>query len=144
VSSQPSETLVVLFDGVCGLCNRAVSFILKRDRDARFRFASLQGVAATQFGKRHGFDVSDLDTMYLIVDFGGPNEHVLARSAAVFAVLARLGIGWRLLSYLRWLPRPLTDAAYRMVATSRYRIFGKYESCPVPPPEWRSRFLDLA
>lgn len=135
------EILLVLFDGVCGFCNRSVQFLLARDRVGRFRFTPLQGDLARALGERHGFDVRDLDTMYLVADYGGPNERILARSAAVFAALGGLPAPWCWLRWLAWIPRPLTDAAYRLVARNRYRLFGRRDSCPLPSPEWRSRLL---
>lgn len=134
--------MLVLFDGVCGLCNRAVWFLLERDHAARFRFAPLQSDEARRLGARHGFDVDDLDTMYLVVDYGGSEEHLLCRSPAVFAALSALGGWWSLFGLLRWLPRSLTDWGYGVVARNRYRLFGKREECPIPPPEWRSRFIE--
>lgn len=90
---------------------------------------------------RHGRAVDDLDTIQLVLDYGGPNERVLERSRAVFAILAELGGIWAWVARLRRLPRVLTDLGYRIVAGSRYRIFGVYDACPLPPPEWRGRFL---
>lgn len=142
VAEDRSQLLLVLFDGVCGFCNRSVRFLLVHDHAERFRFAPLQSDEARRLGERHGFDVSDLDTVYLIEDYGGPCERVQARSAAVFAALAALGSPWNWLRALAWLPRPLTDAAYRWVARNRYRLFGRRDSCPIPPPEWRTRFID--
>jgi len=141
VNETVDGQLIVLYDGVCGLCNATVRFILRHDREARFRFAPLQGKGAARLAARHGFDPSDLDTVYLVVDHGGAGERVLARSAAIFAVLRTLGGRWRLVSALGWLPRPLTDAGYRFVASVRYRLFGKLSACPIPRPEWRNRFL---
>lgn len=141
MTEPDGEILLVLFDGVCGFCNRSVQFLLARDRIGRFRFAPLQGELAERLGRQYGFDVADLDTMYLVADYGGPNERVLARSAAVFTALGALPVPWSWLRWLAWIPRSLTDAGYRFVARHRYRLFGRRESCPLPPAEWRSRFL---
>jgi predicted DCC family thiol-disulfide oxidoreductase YuxK len=138
-----SDLTVVFYDGVCGLCNRLNRFLLRRDRDARFRFAPLQGELAARTLARYGFDPSDLDTVYVIAHWRSQNERVLARSPAILYSLDRLGGGWRALARVgARLPVAFSDALYRVVARNRYRVFGKFDSCPVPPPAWRERFLD--
>jgi predicted DCC family thiol-disulfide oxidoreductase YuxK len=148
---------VVFYDGVCGLCSRLVRFLLRRDRHAQLLFAPLQSDLARTVLRRHGYDPSDLDTVYVIADRRSPargprggdyarwggSERVLARSRAILHALHVLGGGWRLLAAAgSLLPVRLADAVYDAVATRRYRAFGKLESCPVPPPEWRGRFID--
>jgi predicted DCC family thiol-disulfide oxidoreductase YuxK len=134
---------IVLYDGVCGLCNRLVQFLLKRDKHDRFRFASLQSDFASALLNRHGEDPTDLDTVYVAVDYGQPAERLLARSDATFYLLRQLGGIWNLVSVLRMLPKKLRDGAYRIVARNRYRVFGKHESCMLPEPKHRMKFLDL-
>ena len=146
---------VVFYDGVCGLCNRLVRFLLRRDRHARLLFAPLQGTLARTVLGRHGYNPSDLDTVYVIADrraperprreesarWGGP-ERVLSKSRAILHALGLLGGGWRLFARVGSLvPVALADALYDAVAKRRYRTFGKLESCPIPPPEWRGRFI---
>ncbi len=133
---------VVLYDGVCGLCDRFVQFTLARDPQGLFRFAALQKPYAAELLARHGVDHADLDTVYLVVDAGRPTERLLSRSRAVFAVLAGLGAGWRLLSCAGALPASLLDRGYDLVASLRYRLFGRYDACVLPTAEQRSRFLD--
>ena len=134
---------ILLYDGVCGLCNRLVQFVLKRDRRQLFRFAPLQGELAARVLRRHGKDPADLDTVYVVVAPDTPDERLLPRSGAVLFILRNLGLGWRLLALLgRIAPRFLADWLYGQVAQRRYRIFGKYESCPLPSPETRARFID--
>jgi predicted DCC family thiol-disulfide oxidoreductase YuxK len=131
-----------LYDGVCALCNRLVAFILARDRAGLFRFASLQGDFAGETLRRHHRDPDALDTLVVVVEPGSPDERLLDRSTAALFVLRRLpgiwGIAGRTLSIV---PAPIRDAGYRLVARSRYRTFGKYDACPIPPPEIRDRFL---
>jgi predicted DCC family thiol-disulfide oxidoreductase YuxK len=135
---------ILLYDGVCGLCNRLVQFILRRDRDADFQFASLQSPFAAEILARHGVHPADLDTVYVVVNHNQPDESLLARSDAVRSVLGQLGGFWRFASsLLSWLPRPLCDWGYRVVAHNRYRIFGRYDLCPLPTEDVRDRFLDL-
>jgi len=140
--SEPGTT-VVFYDGVCGLCNRLNRFLLRRDRQARIRFAPLQGPLAQRTLSRYGHDPSDLDTVYVIADWHSPRERLLARAEAILHALAQLDGSWRTLARIGSLvPRPIADALYRAVARNRYRVFGKFESCQIPPPEWRERFLD--
>lgn len=140
----PAAHSIVLYDGVCGLCHRFNRFVLKRDRRDRFRFAPLQGTFASQALGRHGKDPRDLDTVYLIVDAGGPREEALSRGHAVRRILSELGGVWRFAAaVLRLLPGPLLDAAYDFTARRRYRWFGKYESCPAPSEKDRRKFLDI-
>jgi predicted DCC family thiol-disulfide oxidoreductase YuxK len=131
---------VLLYDGVCGLCNRLVQFVLKHDRSARLRFASLQGGYAAAILQRHGIDSDGLDTVYYVA----PGQPPAARSDAVISILRELGRFWgALAAALRILPKGLRDWGYNVVARHRYRIFGKYESCRLPEEKYRDRFLDV-
>ena len=133
---------IVLYDGVCGLCNRLNQFLLKRDKHDRFRFASLQGDFAAELLRRHGADAKDLDTVYVVIDHGQPTEHLLARSDAILYLVTKLDGIWKLAVAGRVLPKPLRDSIYKIVARNRYRVFGKYESCLLPDPKHRDKFLD--
>ena len=135
---------ILLYDGVCGLCNRLVRFILRRDLEGIFRFASLQSGFAARILQRHGADATDLDTVYVVVNPDQPDETLLARSDAVIFILKQLGGFWRLAGFLAQLkPRFLRDWGYRVVARNRYRVFGRFESCMLPDAEHRDRFLDV-
>jgi predicted DCC family thiol-disulfide oxidoreductase YuxK len=135
---------IILYDGVCGLCNRLNQFVLRRDPDAIFRFASLQSPFAARILSRHGANPQDLDTVYVVVNHELPDEYLLLRFDAILFVLKQLGGIWKLLALLlQLLPRPLRDIAYRLVVRNRYRIFGRFETCIVPSLENRHRFLDL-
>ena len=145
---QGSSHPILLYDGVCGLCNRGVQFVLRRDPAGAFRFASLQSAFARQLLSRHSVSPSDLDTFYVVVglDPGGgvQGERLLGRSDAVIFVLDQLGGLWRCAAWLlRITPAVLRDGVYNFVARRRYRMFGKYDRCPVPTEETRARFLDL-
>ena len=141
VTAAPAT--IVFYDGVCGLCNRLNQFLLRRDHEARIRFAALQSPIARQLLAAHGLNPSDLDTVYVMADWTKDSERVLARSKAVLHALAELGGPWRAVAWLgNLVPRPLADLVYRAIARSRYRIFGRYDRCQIPPPEWRKRFLD--
>lgn len=128
---------VVFYDGVCGLCNRVVQFIIPRDRRGAFRFATLQSETGQRLLAAYGKDTSALDTFLLLED-----GRVYDRSTAALRVVRRLGSLWPLLYGFIVLPRPLRDALYRFVAKRRYRWFGESESCLLPPPGVRDRFLD--
>jgi predicted DCC family thiol-disulfide oxidoreductase YuxK len=135
---------VVLYDGVCALCNGTVRFVLRRDPEGRFRFAPLQGSFARQALKRHGKEAGDLDTMYVLVDCGTPSERLLARSDGILFLLCSLGGVWKILAASgAVVPRVVRDRIYGFVVRRRYRWFGKYDTCPLPDASVRQRFLDL-
>jgi predicted DCC family thiol-disulfide oxidoreductase YuxK len=135
-------SLIILYDGVCGLCNRFVNFVIKHDRHDQFRFASLQGRFATGLLHRRGIDSRQLATIYLVVGPEMPSERLLSRSAAVTEILSRLGGIWKISAgLLRALPRWLQNWGYDRVAGNRYRIFGRYDSCPLPNEKDRNKFL---
>jgi len=141
---MPVANPIVLYDGVCGLCNRSVQFLLKHDKDGRFRFASLQSNFAEKVLGRHGLDPKDLDTVHVVENYDQPGERVLQRSDAILRAGRELGGFWSAASSVaRIVPRPLRDLVYRFVATNRYRVFGKYDTCMLPDPNQRSRFLDI-
>jgi predicted DCC family thiol-disulfide oxidoreductase YuxK len=142
---------LILYDGVCGLCNRFAQFVLRHDRKAIFRFASLQSLLAARILSAHGASAVDLDTVYVIRNFDPAHpeneadaQPLLARCDAVMFVLRELGGVWRAAELaVRCLPRFLRDWGYRMIAGKRYRLFGRYTTCPVPGQSVRNRFLDL-
>lgn len=134
---------VVLYDGVCGLCNRLNQFILKRDIHDRFRFASLQSEFAASLLKRHGADAKDLNTVYVALENGQPGERLLSRSDAIIYVLTQLPGIWKLAIAGRVVPKVLRDGLYKAVARNRYRVFGKHDSCMLPDPKHRHKFLEV-
>lgn len=133
---------IVFYDGVCGLCNRLVQFLLRRDKNDRLRFASLQSEFAAKVLSRHGADPKDLDTLYVVQDFDEPTERLLLRSDAILYAARTLGSFWKIAGLGKIIPRPLRDLVYRLVARNRYRVFGKYETCMLPEPRHRNKFLD--
>ena len=127
---------IVFFDGVCGLCNHTVNFLMARDRHAVLRFAPLQGETSQQIVPE---DVRQRLNTFVFAD-GGKLSY---RSSALARILFRLGGVWSVAGALLWvIPWPLRDLGYRVVSKLRYRLFGKHESCRLPTPEERSRFLD--
>jgi len=118
---------VVLYDGVCGLCSRTVSWLVARDRHRRLAFAPLQGETAAQLRERHPEIPAGLDAV-VYVEPGG----VHLRSKAFLHLARHLGPPWRWIYRLRWLPAFPLDLAYRLVARARYRVWGRYETCRLP------------
>jgi predicted DCC family thiol-disulfide oxidoreductase YuxK len=142
VGAIDPRQLVVLYDGTCGLCHRLVTFLVLRDRGDVLRFAPLQGELAAAVLQRHSLNAEDLETIYVVEDFGGPTEKVGSHAAAVLLVLRRQGGALAALAWvLSGLPSGLLRWGYRQVAQRRYRIFGRYSSCFVPTAEQRSKFL---
>jgi predicted DCC family thiol-disulfide oxidoreductase YuxK len=133
---------IVLYDGVCGLCNRLVQFLLRRDKHDRFRFAPLQSEFAASLLKKHGIDAADLDSVSVVADYGVASEKAFTKSDAVLRATWELGGIWRIGEVGRLVPRGVRDWLYDRVARNRYRMFGKYETCPIPTPEQRQKFID--
>ena len=134
---------VLLYDGVCGLCNRAVRFVLRHDREKLFRFASLQSSFAARVLAHQRVDPTDLSTAYMIV-FHAEGEVLLERSAAVLYVMQHLAGIWPNVAQIAGLlPHWLRDWMYGVVARNRYQVFGKYQSCPLPGEAERDRFIEV-
>lgn len=135
----PGESMhpVILFDGVCNLCNGAVDFVIKRDSQGLFRFASLQSEAGQEVLSRHNIEPSETDSVVLI-----ENGRAFDRSTAALRISRHLGGMWPFLYGFIILPRPLRDAAYQAIAKRRYKWFGKKETCRIPSPQERERFLE--
>lgn len=128
---------ILLFDGVCNLCNGAIQFIIRRDPDRKFRFASLQSEAGKALAEERGIDLEQTDSMILIE----PGVAYYTRSDAALKIGKSFGGGWALLGIFEWIPRPIRDGIYNLVAKNRYKWFGKREECMIPTPELKSRFL---
>jgi predicted DCC family thiol-disulfide oxidoreductase YuxK len=129
---------VLLYDGVCALCNGVVRFVLKRDREGVFRFAPLESEVARELaGSTEG-----IDGVVLVLDALVPGQRVLRRSDAVAEALRLLGGGWRRMGrVLRVVPRAVREVGYGVVARMRYRVFGRYAVCPLPAADVRERFV---
>ena len=127
---------IVLFDGVCNLCNGSVQFILRHDPAARFRFASLQSPVGQDLQARFGMDPGRLDSVILV-----EGDRWYKESDAALRIARGMSGAWKALAAFRVIPRPIRDAAYRLIARNRYRWFGKQETCWLPTPELRGRFL---
>lgn len=131
----------MLYDGICGLCNKSVQMILARDRRGTMRFAALQSDYGQAVIERHP-ELHGVDSVVLVERSDGA-ERVHVRSDAALRLASYLGGFWKLFAAARIIPRPLRDFLYDLVARSRYRLFGKYDTCLLPPPEVRSRFIGV-
>jgi len=132
---------IVLYDGTCGFCDASVRFLLDHDRDGRLHYAPLDGPTAAGVRGRHPSMPPHLDSLVLVeVDDHG-RERVEWYSGAVVGICRHLPWPWRLGWLLWWVPRPLRDLGYRAFARIRYRIFGRLDTCRVPSPQERGRFL---
>lgn len=138
MSEKKSSAILILVDGTCIFCNRLVAFILRKDKQKVFRFAHLQGALARSVLQRHGL-VPDIDVIYAISDYAGPNERVHLDGAAGRQIWPRLfWFGW--LMYL--VPLFLLNLQYLLLAKVRYRLFGQANVCIAPSVDERLRFLD--
>jgi predicted DCC family thiol-disulfide oxidoreductase YuxK len=132
---QPGER-VVLFDGVCKLCNGWAKFLIRHDPELRFRLASVQSAEGQALLEWGGLPTDHFDSMALI-----ENGQMLLRSDAVLRIVAQLPGAWRHLARLRLIPRPIRDWCYDRIALNRYRLFGRYDSCLLPNADHARRFL---
>jgi predicted DCC family thiol-disulfide oxidoreductase YuxK len=137
VPAFPDDKVLVVFDGVCVLCSGLAKFILKRDRASAFRLTTAQSRLGEALYRHYGLDTEEFETN-LVIAGGRP----YAKLDSVAVAGARLGGAWRVLAVLRLLPRPLADWLYDRVAQNRYALFGRTDSCMIPPPEWRERFIE--
>jgi predicted DCC family thiol-disulfide oxidoreductase YuxK len=140
--ARPIDTgAVIVFDGVCVLCNGWVRFLLRHDRRKRYRFAAMQGEAGRALLARHGLDPDDPVSFLLIEYDRGATPRVSTDTTAIRRVLAGLGGFWRLAHLAALLPAFVRDPFYRLIARNRYRLFGRHDACMVPSEEDRARFL---
>ena len=128
---------ILLFDGVCNLCNGFVRFVVQFDDAGEFLFAPLQSDVGQELSRRHGLETEDFDSVVLVEDGA-----VYTKSEAVLRVSRRLDGPLPLLSAFSVVPTGLSDRVYDLVAENRYRVFGKKDACPVPEPELRERFAN--
>jgi predicted DCC family thiol-disulfide oxidoreductase YuxK len=128
---------IVLFDGVCNLCNSSVQFIIKKDKKKIFRFASLQGETGQALLQKFKLPTDNFNSFILVEE-----DTIYTKSTGALRMLKKLGGAWSLLYGFILVPAFIRNAVYNWVASNRYKWFGKQESCMIPTPELRSRFLD--
>lgn len=127
---------IILFDGVCNLCNGAVTFIIKRDKHDLFRYAALQSDIGNELTKKHDINTTEVDSIVLIED-----GRAFTKSSAALRIARHLAGGYPLLYGLIILPKSIRDRVYNLIARNRYKWFGKKEHCLVPTPELKKKFL---
>jgi predicted DCC family thiol-disulfide oxidoreductase YuxK len=132
-----SKKYIILFDGVCNLCNGAVQFVIKHDKKNKFLFGSLQGAVGQHHLRLFNLPTAELTSFVLVED-----NIAYTRSTGALRALKHLGGGWQLLYAFIIVPRFIRDAVYTFIAKNRYKWFGKQDTCMVPTPELRERFLD--
>lgn len=137
MSTSEVQNPVILFDGVCNLCNRSVQFIINRDPSCIFRFAPLQSETGKNLLSKFDLPNDKLDSIILVEN----NEYYL-RSTAALKILQRLGALWKIVYVLMLVPRPVRDYIYDIVARNRYKWYGKRAECMIPSSDIESRFLE--
>lgn len=131
-----SANPILLFDGVCNLCNGFVQFVVKRDPEGIFRFASLQSDAGRELMKKHGFNPDEINTVIMVEE-----DKVYTRSDVPLKVVRQFSGFWPILYGFTIIPKGIRDAIYNWIAQNRYKWFGKKDQCMIPTPELKSRFL---
>jgi predicted DCC family thiol-disulfide oxidoreductase YuxK len=134
---DPSRDHLLLFDGICHLCDASVRFIVKRDPAGKIKFAPIQSPLGSQLYAQHGLDPAAPNAMLFITPRGA-----FKASDAALEIARTLGGLWKLALVFKLLPRALRDAAYYFMARNRYRWFGKDESCMMPTPDLKARMLE--
>jgi predicted DCC family thiol-disulfide oxidoreductase YuxK len=133
---------LVLYDGICGLCSRLLQFLLAHDRRGVFACASLQSRTGRAVVKHLGGAPADLTSFYVLANYQTNRSRTLARSKAALFVAGQLGWPWKAAVIARILPTALLDRAYNAIARNRYRVFGRFDQCLAPRPEFRGRFIE--
>ncbi len=135
---MPKDKKIILFDGVCNLCNSSVLFVIRRDKKDLYRFAALQSDLGKEFVASRGIDTTKTDSIILIE----PDLAYYTKSSAALKIGRGFGGGWKLLALFEWIPPVIRDFFYDIVAKNRYRWFGRREACMIPTPELQAKFLD--
>jgi predicted DCC family thiol-disulfide oxidoreductase YuxK len=128
---------IILFDGVCNLCNGAVNFVIKRDKKSVFKFAAIQSEEAKNLMMEGDFQSEDLKTFILLL-----NERFYTKSTAALKVCRYLSGLWPMLYWFMIIPKFIRDFIYNIISRNRYKWFGRKESCMIPTPEFQSKFLN--
>ena len=131
------KTAIILFDGVCNLCNSSINFVIDRDPEHRFRYAALQSTAGNRLMKKHGLHPEELSSIVLIED-----DKVFRKSTAILRIAWGLNNSWPLLYAFIIIPAFIRNLVYDLIANNRYQWFGKQNECRIPTPELKKLFLE--
>ena len=134
----PENKKIILFDGVCNLCDGAIQFIIKHDKKDVFRYASLQSELGKKLVAERGLNPEDIDSIMLIE----PGVAYYRKSTAALEISRDLSGGYSLLKNFLFIPEVIRDGIYNFIANHRYKWFGKKEQCMIPTPELKAKFLD--
>jgi len=132
----------VLYDGVCGLCSRLLQFLLEYDRRAVFTFSSPQSATGKSTIERFGGNPNERTSFDVLANYRADHARIFSRSSAALFVAGELGWPWKVAVLMRVVPMAILDRIYDVVARTRYRLFGRFEHCLTPHPEFRRRFID--
>ncbi|HJS01012.1 MAG TPA: DCC1-like thiol-disulfide oxidoreductase family protein [Flavobacterium sp.] len=138
MKNLPKDKKIILFDGVCNLCDSAVLFIIKRDKKDVFRFVALQSDLGKEITSYIGMNSKEIDSIILYE----PGTAYYYKSEAAFKIASQLGLFYGLLAIFKILPKKINDSIYDYIAANRYRWYGKKEHCIVPTPELKVKFLE--
>lgn len=137
LDTLPKNKKIILFDGVCNLCNTSINYVIDHDKQDVFRFVSLQSNLGETIQEYLGIENKSLDTIILYV----PNEAYYIKSTAAIKIMNEFLGFWKLMQVFLILPSPVRDLVYNFIAKNRYKWYGKQESCRIPTPELKAKFL---
>jgi predicted DCC family thiol-disulfide oxidoreductase YuxK len=132
-----SDKSLILFDGVCNLCNGFVNFLILRDKKNKFQFGSLQSVKVQAILNEYQYSSNDISTVIVI-----ENNKLYSHSTAVLKIVRKLGGAWPLLYGFIIIPKTIRDFFYKLVAKNRYRMFGRKDACMIPTPQLKAKFVE--
>lgn len=127
---------IILFDGVCNLCNDSVKVVIKHDKKDVFRFSAIQSAVGVQMASEYGIDISKTDSILLI-----DKDKIYAKSTAALKIARHLSSGYPLLYGFMIVPNFIRNWVYDIIAKNRYKWFGRKDSCMIPTPELKNKFL---
>lgn len=137
MQNLPKDKHIILFDGVCNLCNSSVNSVIDKDKNDLYRFTSLQEEVGQEIQKYLGINTIDLDSIILYI----PEEAYYTKSDAALKVLSSFGGLWKVVNIFYIIPKPIRNFVYDFVARNRYKWYGKSDNCRIPTPELKSKFL---
>lgn len=132
-----TDKSIILFDGVCNVCNGFVNFLIPRDAKNKFQFGSLQSLKVKELLKQYHYDADDISTVILI-----ENNKLYPQSTAVLKIFRQMSGAWPWLYAFIIIPKPIRDFLYQLIARNRYKLFGKKDACMIPTPELKAKFID--